>query len=201
MERDCREYEKQDAAATVATDRQRIYVASLSDYNAGYLHGVWIDLGELDDIDDLWAKVKAMLAKSVAAKKYGDVAEEWAIHDYEGFGGFRVSEYESFEKVLLVANLIANKGNAFSTWLENDESVLADGDYGEIEEKFDEQFCGEFDSEKAFAEHSVEELGWGKMTYEEMETAEIASYLDYDAIARDLFMDYWFSNGYVFRSH
>lgn len=182
---------------TTSTDTQRIYVASLSDYNAGRLHGCWIDLGEVDDIDDLWAKVNEMLARSREAG-----AEEWAIHDYEGFGGYRLSESESFEKVLLLANLIANKGDAFSTWLENDASVIDGGDYGEIEEAFDESFAGEWGSEKEYAEHTVKELGWAGMSAEELGESQISSYLDYDAIARDLFCgDYWFSNGYVFRSH
>jgi antirestriction protein len=185
---------------TTATDTQRIYVASLSDYNAGILHGVWIDLADVDDIDDLWTKVKAMLAASVATKKYGDVAEEWAIHDYEGFGGWRLSEYENLEKVLMVANLIANNGDAFSVWLENDDTVL-DGDYGDVEEKFREQYEGEFDTMKDFAEHTVGELGWGKMSAENLDEAEILGYLDYDTIARDLEVDFWHSNGFVFRSH
>ncbi|HBO1348742.1 TPA: antirestriction protein ArdA, partial [Pseudomonas aeruginosa] len=40
----------------------RIYVADLAAYNAGHLHGVWIDatLG----LDDIQAQVSAMLAAS-----------------------------------------------------------------------------------------------------------------------------------------
>ena len=78
---------------------QRIYVASLSDYNAVFLHGECIDL-EGHDIDSLDEAIKAMLAESPAAKHYGDLAEEWAIHDFKGFGSCRLSEYEDLEKVL-----------------------------------------------------------------------------------------------------
>lgn len=136
----------------------RIYVASLSDYNAGILHGVWISLDADTELDDVWAKVKAMLAASPATKKYGDVAEEWAIHDYEGFGGYGLSEYESFEKVLLAAKLIAEKGEAAGVFLVNDSSVLG-GDYDELEEAFSESYQGCWDDEETYARNLVEDIG------------------------------------------
>ena len=56
----------------------RIYVADLAAYNNGKLHGVWIDATQnLEDIQD---QINAMLAESPEG-----FAEEYAIHDYEGF--------------------------------------------------------------------------------------------------------------------
>ena len=52
-----------------------IYVACLSSYNAGHLHGVWIDI---DDIDEMRSQIGDMLKASPVAG-----AEEWAIHDSE----------------------------------------------------------------------------------------------------------------------
>lgn len=52
----------------------RIYVASLSDYNNGLLHGEWIDAGQ--EPDEIHEQVQAMLAESESPG-----AEEWAIHD------------------------------------------------------------------------------------------------------------------------
>lgn len=75
----------------------RIYVASLSDYNAGILHGVWLDFDNFDHITDLWKVIKEMLAASPDAKDTGRPAEEWAIHDYEGWLGFSLSEYEDLD--------------------------------------------------------------------------------------------------------
>lgn len=83
----------------------RIYVASLSDYNNGILHGEWIDAGQ--EPDQIHTEVEAMLKKSPAARKYGDVAEEWAIHDYEGFVGIELSEWDSFERVSALAKLLS----------------------------------------------------------------------------------------------
>src|SRR5260370_29884745 len=73
-------------------DDPRIYVAALSDYNAGRLHGAWINANQ--EPEELQAAITAMLAK---AKE--PIAEEWAIHDYEGFEPLRLSEYESIEHV------------------------------------------------------------------------------------------------------
>ena len=69
----------------------RIYVASLSDYNAGRLHGRWIDATQ--GVDAVQAEVVAMLAESREA-----VAEEWAIHDYDEFAGVRLGEWEDLAR-------------------------------------------------------------------------------------------------------
>ena len=54
---------------------------------------------------------------------------------------------------------------------------------------------GKWDSEKDFAEHIVDEC----YNLDNM-MGHLASYFDYEAYARDLFIDdYYFSNGYVFR--
>ncbi|MEU0218717.1 antirestriction protein ArdA [Streptomyces sp. NPDC006265] len=82
----------------------RIYVASLSDYNAGILHGRWIDADQ--DVDAMHEAIAEMLKESPAARKYGDVAEEYAIHDYDGFGDFNLGEYESLEKITAIANAL-----------------------------------------------------------------------------------------------
>jgi len=80
------------------TDTPRIYVACLAAYNAGILHGEWIGLDQ--DIDDIWSEIRNMPSSS--PEPY---AEEWAIHDYDGFGGFHLSEYEGIERVQLIISL------------------------------------------------------------------------------------------------
>ena len=80
------------ASAPTPEDRPRIYVACLAAYNNGYLHGRWINATTPDEI---MGKVRAMLADSPLPD-----ADEWAIHDYEGFEGASLSEYASFETVM-----------------------------------------------------------------------------------------------------
>ena len=90
----------------------RIYVASLSDYNAGRLHGRWIDADQ--DVDAIRAEIAAMLAESTE-----EVAEEWAIHDHDNFAGYDVPEHADLEHVSQVAALIAEHGRVFAELLEH----------------------------------------------------------------------------------
>ncbi len=59
----------------------RIYVADLAAYNNGKLHGVWINA--CDDLEVIQKQINEMLESSPER-----FAEEYAIHDYEGFGGY-----------------------------------------------------------------------------------------------------------------
>lgn len=80
----------------LSQEEPRIYVSSLSDYNAGRLYGAWINANQ--DDEDIQEAISEMLSRSTES-----IAEEWAIHDYEGFGPLRIDEYESIEHVAKVA--------------------------------------------------------------------------------------------------
>ncbi|MCP4409315.1 MAG: antirestriction protein ArdA [Gammaproteobacteria bacterium] len=77
----------------------RIYVADLAAYNAGKLHGVWIDASS--DLETLQEQVSVMLASSPEPD-----AEEYAIHDYEGFADYSLSKYEGLQSVHEIACFI-----------------------------------------------------------------------------------------------
>jgi len=154
---------------TTTDTAPRIYVASLSDYNAGRLHGAWIDATQ--EPDEIHEEVAAMLAKSREM-----IAEEWAIHDYEGFAGLSIHEWEQFEKVSELAQLIEEHGAAYAAYAEHVGVDCADA------EGFRDAYCGEWDSEKAYAENYAEETGaW-------TEDNPLAFYVDWDKYARDMFM-------------
>lgn len=80
----------------------RIYVADLAAYNAGHLHGRWIDLDETTTRDELQEQVDAILNEGTRryCRETLSVHEEYAIHDYEGFGPIRVGEYDSIDTIL-----------------------------------------------------------------------------------------------------
>ena len=84
-------------------DTPKIYVACLSAYNAGYLHGLWIDATR--DAIDIEDDIKWMLSWSPVADIEPCVSEaclkdmEFAIHDYEFWEGIELSEYEDIETV------------------------------------------------------------------------------------------------------
>lgn len=80
----------------------RIYVACLAAYNNDILHGAWIDANQ--DPYDIWEEVSAMLMASPITD-----AEEWAIHDYEGFEGYSISEYEKMARDLEINDVLTIK--------------------------------------------------------------------------------------------
>lgn len=178
---------------TVTTVSPRIYVACLAAYNNGKLHGKWIDAAQ--DVDDIWAEIKEMLK---ASPEPG--AEEWAVHDYEGFSPWRLSEWPSIEKVAMVAELVEDKGEAVLHWLANDETPLDDAtDLHDLEEAFDEAFAGEWESTRAYVYEFIDDVGLpgighgatipsGPFTEKQVNIAdELSGYLDWDALEEWVF--------------
>ena len=150
-------------------DKPRIYVACLAAYNHGHLHGQWIDADQDEDV--IHEEIQAMLAESPIPR-----AEEWAIHDYEGFEGLRLDEYESIERVAQLGQLIAEHGPAFAAYAGHIGTDYATG------ESFEEAYCGEWDSERAYAEDLFDEL------YLHDVPDHVQPYIDYEAFSRDLFI-------------
>ncbi|WP_073782471.1 antirestriction protein ArdA [Streptomyces uncialis] len=115
----------------------RIYVASLTDYNAGELHGKWIDAAQ--DADEIMTEVEQMLADSPTAKEEGGVAEEWAIHDSDDFGGVDIGEWDSFERVSEIAHAISEWPSLIVA------HYISEGyDPEEMSDKIRDLYCGEF---------------------------------------------------------
>lgn len=77
----------------------RIYVASLSDYNNGHLHGCWIRAAQPPE--RIYDEIHQMLAASPSPS-----AEEWAIHDHEGFGPLSL-DAESIDAISRIAFQLA----------------------------------------------------------------------------------------------
>ena len=144
----------------------RIYVACLAAYNNGRLHGRWIDatLGE----DHIWTQTRAMLAASPIPD-----AEEWAIHDYEGFGSGTISEYSSFETVAELAGFIEDNPELGLALIEH-----FCGDVGQARASL-EDYAGEYDSLGDFAAQLHEETGT------EIPDA-LQNYIDWDSLGRDI---------------
>ena len=171
-----------------------VYVTSLSDYNAGILHGKWIDLDDCIDIGILQTNVQEMLAASPTAKKTGLPSEEYAIHDYEGFPPNSIAEYASLSYVWDLYKEYKkadDDGNldafiAFKTYYD-------DGSY----ESFLEKYQGQYSSKEDFAYEFLDSCG-------ELDSIPIhlRYYFDYEAYTRDLFTDsYTFIDGYVFSNN
>ncbi|MEL6164677.1 MAG: antirestriction protein ArdA, partial [Cyanobacteria bacterium J06628_3] len=96
----------------IDNETPKIYVACLSAYNAGYLHGLWIDgTQEPEDIED---DIKWMLSWSPVADT--EPCDEFAIHDYECWEGIELSEYEDIETVSELAQLLEEHGKAYTVY-------------------------------------------------------------------------------------
>ena len=151
--------------AATTLDTPRIYVACLAAYNNGRLHGRWIDA---TDPHKVWEQVNAMLAASPEPD-----AEEWAIHDYEGFEGANLSEYASFETVCELADFIEEHGELGAKLMSHFGDDLA-----EARAAF-EDYAGEYRSAADFAEQLHEDTG--------TEIPEsLRYYIDWQALARDI---------------
>jgi len=154
-------------------DTLQIYVACLASYNNGILYGEWIDVTQSED--DVKADIQAMLKNSPV-----EDAEEYAIHDYEGFGNLRLSEYESIATVVVYAEFIVEHG-------ELGQALLADYGLEEAERMISDCYQGCFDSEVDFARELFEEC-YGNAIPE-----GLMFYFDVEAFARDMFIDHYCS--------
>lgn len=211
----------------------RIYVASLSDYNNGILHGEWIDAAQ--DADDIRTEISTMLRGSKFPNVTVDCpecdgngerdiiggvepcwhckgtgktpsAEEWAIHDFEGFGNWKMSESESIDAVAAYANAIdqldEDDATAFSAWFDNSDANM-DDDADTMIEKFREVYQGCFDSLGDYAADWIEQTGGLPKDLPDY----IRNHINYDGIGRDFELggDIWTHEEggqvYVFDNH
>lgn len=156
------------ATGTAPMDERRIYVACLAAYNNGRLHGRWIDAREIGAI---WDGVRAMLADSPEPH-----AEEWAIHDYDGFYDCHISEYAGFDTICDLAEFLDEYGELgaklYSSFSDNlDETRAAFEDY-----------AGEYQSAADFAEQLHEDTG-------SRIPQSLQYYIDWQTLARDMVLN------------
>lgn len=173
---------------------RRIYVACLASYNAGVLHGRWIDA--TDDAYTMRETVAAMLRESpfpnvtVPHPETGEMvasAEEWAIHDHEGLGDL-ISEYTSFDTIAaIVGYLDATEDGgipegAAIAFLENDTYRLETPDrIADAADDARDAYAGQHDNLEAFAEGLADDAGDLKDVPE-----RYRPYIDFAAMGRDL---------------
>jgi len=168
--------EGQDSPEHNQPDPPRIWVGCLADYNNGQLTGEWLDAAVSDD--ELLDRARRVLQRSETPD-----AEEWAIFDYEGFGDWKVGEYEQLDVVAAVARGIAENGPAFGVWAE-----LHDAE-ADMLEGFADAYLGEYDSAAAWAESMTEDLDI-ETTLDDLLLTSVRSYvsIDYAAMGRDAWL-------------
>ncbi|MBA3536659.1 MAG: antirestriction protein ArdA [Tatlockia sp.] len=150
----------------------KIYVACLASYNNGILYGKWIDVVQSASI---YEEIHKMLAESPI-----ETAEEFAIHDYEGFGCLSLGEYESIESVAEFASFIGEHG-------ELGAELLSEYSIEEAERLLEESYYGAYDNEIDFAYTIFEDC------YHNAIPENLLIYFDYVSFTRDLFINDYFS--------
>ena len=149
------------------TRTPKIYTADLAAYNAGKLHGAWIDATQ--DVEVMERDLKAMLAASPMSEP-----DEYTIFDTDGFEGARIDEGTSLQAVHDLAHLIIEHGRLGAALV-----TYCDGDTDEASCLLDDgRYLGVWESTADYVQHFMEQ------------TTDIpdhlAMYIDYQAIARDM---------------
>lgn len=144
----------------------RIYVACLAAYNNGKLHGVWIDATQ--ELDEVWRQIHEMLKRS---PEYD--AEEYAIHDYEGFGGYDLGEYEAIESVHDIACFIEEHLSLAAELLSHFGGSLDDA-----KKAIEEHYSGCYKSLADYAEELTDDVS--------QIPENLAYYIDYQHMGRDM---------------
>lgn len=152
-----------------------IYVASLADYNNGRLHGRWIDAAR--EPWEIQADINAILDSSREP-----AAEEWAIHDYEQFGNWKVGEYDAIEQISRIARGIVEHGYAYAAWAD-----VFDGEEASFDiDSFHDAYLGHYDSVQDYVEEMADDLGYEAALDRLSEHLRPYVQIKYAAIARDL---------------
>ncbi|WP_189338541.1 antirestriction protein ArdA [Sphingobium sp. SCG-1] len=145
----------------------RIYVACLAAYNNAILHGEWIEATQ-----DAWA-IYDDIAKMLKASPIAD-AEEWAIHDYEGFEGIRIEEYAGIESVAEKAAFVVEHGRLGA------ELVNYYGSLDEARAALEDRYHGVYSDLADYVRG---------LTEESLDVpAALRFYIDWQAMARDVEM-------------
>lgn len=142
----------------------RIYVVCLAAYNNGILHGAWIDAHQ-----DAWT-IYGDIAEMLKASPIAD-AEEWAIHDYEGFEGIRIEEYAGIDGVAEKAGFVAEHGKLGA------ELVSYYGSLDEAREALEDRYHGVYSDLADYVQG---------LTEESLPIPDaLRFYIDWQAMARD----------------
>jgi antirestriction protein len=158
-----------------------IYVGTYAKYNAGSLKGEWLDPEDYASKDEFLA---------ACAELHKDEADpELMFQDHEGIPEGMVSESHIDAALWEWLDLDADDAAMWAAYRED----VPDATY----EQARDAYQGTYESEVAFAEQLFDDMGYLK------DDNPLRNYVDWDAVALDLRMDYSFiryeGTLYVFR--
>ena len=158
-----------------------IWIGSLAAYNAGTLHGRWIDVGEAletteDDVEEaaglVMDEVRAILAD---CPEHG---EEWEAMDWEGVGSSVDLRWESFSEVCSLFLGIKRYGEVFARW------ASERGPWSSALLSFEDRYQGSWRRLEDYGDDlAAVTVAWSSIP------DELRSYFDLEAWVRDLEMN------------
>lgn len=159
----------------------RVYISCLGCYAGGRLHGHWFTIDEYTTPDDLWEDVRDKF--DIDDRGFAACGgEEFVVHDYKGFGGYRLGEV-GVKEAARIGALFARHGPLVA------EAALDHAfDSSEADAWIQEHYRGEWDSREDFAFDLAEEAGDLKHVPD-----YIKYNIDWDGVADGLFLDDFFA--------
>ena len=177
-------YNIDDYRADYREEHPAVYIGTYRKYNEGSLFGVWLDITKFEDYDEFISVCKFL--------HRDETDPELMAQDFECFPESLYCESimgeDTFNKIKEYGELDDDKKEAYMIYL--------DGGLGKEDiESFQDAYMGKYDSEEDYAYQLINEC----YDIEKM-MGSLSSYMDYAAVARDLFIsDYYFEDGHVFR--
>lgn len=154
----------------------RVWIGCLAAYNAGMLHGEWVEV--TSEPDDLYGHIERVLAASPIRG-----AEEWAFMDSEGFPRGFAGESSSPEELAAWVLEVEDAEEAgpgeevLAAYWDNDQGQEVEG----IAERCRDAFMGEHRSLGDFAHELEEESGELEAIPDRLRFA-----IDWERLGRDL---------------
>lgn len=159
-----------NTATMNSTAAARVYVGTYAAYNSGSIRGAWLDLEDYED--------KEAFMEAAQALHCAENDPELMFQDWEGVPAGMVSESHIGEEVWTWLALDATEKEAVAAYHEGIDS--AETEYSYIMEKYQ----GSWDSEQAYVEAWVDDVGMMADWPE-----EATRYFDIESFTRDVFID------------
>ena len=160
-----------------------VYVGTYAKYSQRRIYGDWLNISDYDSLEDFLE----------ACRELHDDEDKpvFMFQDWVNIPDELISEGELSPAIF---ELEKWEVAPFLVWLkEYSDCKYLKCDLKNFLETFRDQFCGEWKSERAYAEQLFDE------SYYEIPKF-VRDYIDFDALARDLFRcDHSYIDGYVFR--
>lgn len=189
----------------------RVWVGCLACYNGGLLMGEWFDA--TDAPDDTASFNEAMRAKPREGmpRPYGahyvEAHEEFWVFDHEGFEGFlrgECSPCTAREIAECIERIDEGRMPAFRAFCSNEGETPGPDNIDDLVERFEDSFCGYFDSERDYAYDLAVDIG----AYDDDSSRWPLSCVDWDhawnelRVGGDNWSEYVSGTGYaIFRSY